>query len=152
MEHTLQHPIGLAHLIIAFLAIVIGTLVILSRKGTRKHRWLGRGYVCTMVAVNVSAFLIYELFGGFGLFHWMALASLLTVLVGYIPARLRGPGWKVQHAYFMCGSYVGLIAALAAETLTRTPWLPFFDAVVVASISVIFLGILLMFRIIPRLL
>jgi uncharacterized membrane protein len=152
MQHTLQHPIGLAHLIIASLAIVIGALVILSRKGTRKHRWLGRGYVFTMVAVNVSALLIYELFGGFGMFHWMALASLLTVLVGYIPTRLRGPGWKVQHAYFMSGSYVGLIAALTAETLTRTPWLPFFDSVVVASMSVIFVGILLMFRVIPRLL
>ncbi len=152
MEHTLQHPIGLAHVIIALLAIIIGTLVILSRKGTRKHKWLGRGYVCTMVAVNISAFLIYELFGGFGLFHWLALVSLLTVLVGYIPARLRGPGWKVQHAYFMSGSYVGLIAALAAETLTRMPLLPFFGAVALASISVIFLGIVLMFRFIPRLL
>jgi uncharacterized membrane protein len=72
MEHTLQHPIGLAHLIIALLAIVFGTLVILSRKGTRKHKWLGRAYSGSMVAVNVSALLIYELFGGFGLFHWMA--------------------------------------------------------------------------------
>ena len=152
MEHTLQHPTGLAHVTIALLAIVIGMLVILSRKGTRRHRWLGRGYVCAMVAVNVSAFLIYELYGGFGLFHWMALISLLTVLIGYIQVRLRGPGWKVKHAYFMSGSYVGLIAALAAETLTRTPWLPFFGAVAVASISVIVLGILLMFRLIPRLL
>lgn len=152
MEHTLQHPTGLAHVIIALLAIVIGTLVVLSRKGTRRHRWLGRGYVCTMVLVNVSAFLIYELFGGFGLFHWMALASLFTVLFGYIPVRFRRPGWKVQHAYFMSGSYVGLIAALAAESLTRTSWLPFLGAVAVASISVIVLGILLMFRFIPRLL
>jgi uncharacterized membrane protein len=152
MEHTLQHPLGLAHLIIALLAIVIGALVIFSRKGTRKHRWLGRGYVCAMVAVNVSAFMIYELFGGFGLFHWMALASLFTVLVGYVSARLRKPGWKARHAYFMSGSYVGLIAALAAEILTRTPWLPFFSSVAVASISLIFLGILLMFRVIPRLL
>jgi hypothetical protein len=105
-----------------------------------------------MVAVNVSAFLIYELFGGLGLFHWMALFSLLTVLAGYFPARSRRPGWRIRHAYFMSGSYVGLIAALAAEILTRTPWLPFFGAVAVASISVIVLGILAMFRFIPRLL
>lgn len=105
-----------------------------------------------MIAVNASALLIYELFGGFGLFHWMALLSLLTVLVGYLPARLRGPGWKARHAYFMSGSYVGLIAALAAETFTRTEWLPFFVAVGVISISVIFIGVLLMMRFIPRLL
>ena len=152
MEHTLQHPIGLMHLITALLAILVGTLVILSRKGTRKHKWLGRTYVSMMVAVNVSAFLIYELIGGFGLFHWMALFSLLSVLVGYVPARLRKPGWKTQHAYFMSGSYVGLVAALAAESLTRYIWLPFFSAVAVISVAVIFLGVALMFRSIPRLL
>lgn len=152
MEHTLNHPMGLAHLIIALMAIVFGTLVILSRKGTRKHKWLGRAYLGSMVAVNVSAFLIYELFGGFGLFHWMALFSLLTVLAGYFPVRLRRADWKIKHAYFMSGSYVGLLAALAAEVLTRTPWLPFFGAVAVASISVIVLGIMIMFRLIPRLL
>lgn len=150
MQHTLQHPVGLTHLLLAVLAIVAGTLVVLAKKGTRRHRWLGRIYVGMMIAVNVTAFLIYELFGGFGLFHWMALFSLLTLLIGYVSVRSRSGGWKVRHAYFMSGSYVGLIAALAAEILTRTPWLPFFGAVAVASISVIFVGIMLMFRYIPR--
>jgi uncharacterized membrane protein len=152
MEHSLQHPIGLAHLLLALLAIVFGAFVIASRKGTQKHKWLGRCYVGSMVAVNGSALMIYELFGGFGLFHWMALLSLLSVLLGYIPARIRAPGWKVQHAYFMSGSYVGLIAALAAETLTRTSWLPFFGAVAFATFAVTFVGIWLMLRLIPRLL
>lgn len=152
MEHTLQHPLGLAHLIIALFAIGFGTVVILSKKGTRKHRWFGRAYVGSMVAVNVSALAIYELFGGFGMFHWLALFSLLSVLAGYFPARSRRPGWKIQHAYFMSGSYVGLIAALSAEILTRTPWLPFMGAVAVASISVTILGVVVMFRYIPRLL
>jgi hypothetical protein len=56
------------------------------------------------------------------------------------------------HAYFMSGSYVGLIAALAAEILTRTPWLPFFSAVAFASFAVTFIGVWLMIRFIPRLL
>ncbi|CAM3683030.1 DUF2306 domain-containing protein [Rheinheimera salexigens] len=152
MEHTLQHPIGLMHLVVAMLAIVIGALVVLAKKGTSKHKWLGRAYVAMMLAVNVTAFLIYELFGGFGLFHWMALFSLLSVVIGYVPARLRKPGWKAQHAYFMCGSYVGLLAAFAAETMTRYLWLPFFTAVTIVSLTVIFIGILLMFRFIPRIL
>lgn len=152
MEHTLQHPIGLMHLITALLAIAIGAAICLRKKGTRGHKWLGRAYVGTMVAVNVTAFMIYELFGGFGLFHWMALFSLLTVIIGYIPALFRSPGWKVQHAYFMSGSYVGLVAAFAAETFTRYISLPFFAAVAVVSISVIYVGVLMMRRFIPRLL
>lgn len=119
MQHTLEHFLGLTHLVVALLAIIIG--------------------------VNLTAFLIYELFGGLGLFHWMALVSLLTVLMGYVSARSRSPGWKVRHAYFMSGSYVGLIAALAAEVLTRTSWLPFYGAVAVASFTVFFLGLVLMF-------
>lgn len=150
MQHTLQHPMGLVHLLIALLAILVGSLVVLSRKGTKQHRWLGRIYVAAMIGVNLTAFLIYELYGEFGLFHWMALFSLATVLLGWLPARSRRSGWKVQHAYFMSGSYVGLIAALAAEILTRTPLLPFYGAVAVASVSVIAIGIWLMFRFIPR--
>jgi uncharacterized membrane protein len=152
MQHTLEHPLGLAHLAIALLAIISGTLVVLSRKGTSRHRWLGRAYAAAMIGVNLTAFSIYELFGGFGLFHWMALASLLTVLAGCVPALSRKPGWKTRHAYFMAGSYVGLLAALAAEILTRTPWLAFEEAVAVASFVVIFVGLVLMFRMIPRLL
>lgn len=152
MEHTLQHPLGLAHLVTALLAIVIGAIVILTKKGTRRHKWIGRCYVGMMLAVNLTAFLIYELFGGFGLFHWMALISLLTVLIGYWASRRRLPGWKVWHAYFMSGSYVGLVAALAAETLTRYISLPFFASVGVVSIAVTFLGIALMMRLIPSLL
>lgn len=152
MAHSFQHPVGLVHLIAAVLAVVTGTAVVLSRKGTGSHKWLGRGYVLMMLTVNVTALMIYELFGRFGLFHWLALLSLITMLLGYWPARSRSPGWKVRHAYFMSGSYVGVIAALAAELLTRTPWLPFFGATALASISVISVGLVLMFRFIPRLL
>jgi len=152
MEHTLQHPIGLTHLVTALLAIVLGAAICLRRKGTPGHKWLGRAYVAMMVAVNATAFMIYELFGGFGLFHWMALFSLLTVIVGYVPALMRKPGWRTQHAYFMSGSYVGIIAAFAAETLTRWISLPFMAGVAVISITVIYAGVLLMRRFIPRLL
>lgn len=151
MEHTLQHPIGLAHLVTALLAVIVGGLVIYAKKGTLKHKWIGRAYVVLMLAVNVTAFLIYELFGGFGLFHWMAILSLLSLLVGYLPARTRSPDWKVWHAYFMSGSYVGLVAALAAETLTRYISLPFFAGVAFVSIAVTAIGIFLMTRFIPPL-
>ena len=143
MEHTLQHPIGFAHLVTAMLAVAIGALVILTKKGTRRHKWLGRSYVGMLLAVNLSAFMIYELFGGFGLFHWMALFSLVTVLVGYLASRIRSPGWKVRHAYFMSGSYVGLVSALAAETLTRYISLPFFAGVAAVSVAVTILGVVL---------
>lgn len=152
MEHVLRHPVGLLHLLVAIIGIISGTVVILSKKGTAAHKWFGRSYVIMMVAINLSAFLIYEVYGRFALFHWMAVFSLLTVIAGYIPAQTRKSNWRARHAYFMSASYVGLLAALAAEILTRTPWLPFLGAVGIASTAVIVLGLVIMFRRIPRLL
>ena len=151
-EHVLRHPVGLLHLLVAILGIAFGSVVILSEKGTAAHKWFGRAYVIMMVAINLSAFMIYEVYGRFALFHWMAVFSLLTVLAGYMPARTRKPNWRARHAYFMSASYVGLLAALAAEILTRTPWLPFLGAVGIASTAVIVLGLIIMFRRIPKLL
>ena len=122
------------------------------RKGTRRHRWLGRSYVVAMLGLNGTAFMTYELFGGFGAFHWMAVISLASVLYGYIPTWNKRPGWKTKHAFFMAGSYVGLIAALAAETFTRTSILPFWWSVWGASLLVIFVGVRIMMSRIPRLL
>ena len=115
-------------------------------------RWLGRGYLVMMLALNGTALAIYELFGRFGLFHWMALISLATLVMGFVPTQRRVAGWMPRHAYFMSGSYVGLWAAFASELLTRTSVLPFFGAVAVASTAVIVAGVWLMQRRIPQIL
>ena len=66
IEHWQIHSLGFAHLLFALMAILFGTLVIASAKGTPLHRWLGRGYLVMMLALNGSALAIYELFGRFG--------------------------------------------------------------------------------------
>ena len=45
-----------------------------------------------MLALNGTALAIYELFGGFGLFHWVALFSLGSVVLGYWPAWRKSSG------------------------------------------------------------
>ncbi len=152
IAHWQAHPMGLAHVIIALLAILFGTLIIFARKGTPYHRWIGRAYFASMLALNATALAIYELFGGFGVFHWMALVSLATLIAGYIPARTRTPGWMPRHAYCMSGSYVGLLAALASEILTRVPGFSMFGGVALASTVVILVGLWLMVRDFPRIL
>ena len=58
----------------------------------------------------------------------------------------------MKHAYFMTGSYVGLLAALVSEVATRTAIVAFFDAVAIASIGVIAVGVWLMRRLLPGIL
>ena len=140
---------GLLHVLLALAALLFGTLVVLRRKGNARHRLLGRAYLISMLGLNVTALLNYELFGYFGPFHWMALFSLASVLAGYLVVRGKRPGWKHAHAYFMTGSYVGLLAAAVAEVASRVPGWQFGLSVVISSALVILAGVVLMLRTIP---
>ena len=119
IEHWQQHPMGFVHIAVALAALAFGTAVVLSRKGTRAHPMGfvhiavalaalafarasppgGRGLnrpgavdLIMMLALNGTALAIYELFGGFGLFHWVALFSLGSVVLGYWPAWRKSSG------------------------------------------------------------
>ena len=115
--------LGLTHTAAAAGALLFGVVVFRHRKGTTKHKMLGYAYVVSMLLLNVTAFAIYDLFGGWGAFHWAALVSSVTLAMGFIPVLLRKPArtWIEWHYMGMCWSYVGLAAAAGAEVLTRLP-------------------------------
>jgi len=149
IEHLQSHPLGLVHLLMSVAAILFGAVVMISRKGTRNHRWMGRGYLAMMLGLNATALLNYELYGRFGPFHWMVLASLATVIAGYVPTWRKAPGWIYRHAFFMGWSYVGLMAAAVAEVASRVPGWSFGPSVVISSVIVIFAGVWTMRTTIP---
>ena len=103
------------------MALLSGLGVVVRPKGTRLHKRIGWVYAASMLALNATALMIYDLFGGFGPFHVAALVSLLTLLAGMGVAILRRPKktWVTHHAYWMSWSYVGLLAAAASEVVTR---------------------------------
>ena len=140
---SLYHDnLGLFHLISAFLALGFGSLVLLLTKGTRLHRRWGFAYVVAMLALNISALMIYRLFNGFGPFHISALVSLASVVAGLVPAISKWPrNWPLWHFGFMYWSVIGLYAAFASEILTRVPETPFFGMVAFASGLIFVLGL-----------
>ena len=115
--------IGHFHHASAWLAMFAGAFVLLNRKGTRRHRQAGYVFAAAMLALNLSAFAISRLFGGFAIFHVLALVSLATLAAGMIPVLLRVPrnGWLEMHAQFMSWAYIGLLCAAASELLSRIP-------------------------------
>jgi uncharacterized membrane protein len=135
--------LGLIHLVFASIALVAGTVVILIRKGTRWHRTLGHFYLTCMIGLNVTALFIYKKFGIFGPFHWMAVASLLTLLVGMVPVLTRRPkgSWLELHAGFISGSYVGLVAAAGAEVTSRIPGTEELFGLIVGITTALIIGI-----------
>jgi uncharacterized membrane protein len=125
--------VGVVHLVASVASIMLGALILAQGpKGSRRHRQLGWAYVVAMLAVNGTAFLIYRLFGSFGPFHVAAIISLTGIVAGVLAGRrariarlanqqfLRSNRVEV-HYWWMTFSYVGLVAALASEAITRVP-------------------------------
>lgn len=120
--HIIHSYTGLFHTLTAILSMVFGTAVLLNKKGTLKHRRMGRVYGISMVLKILSAFAIYN-FGSFSLFHGFALVSLITLILGMVPVLRKKPAnWYTKHYYFMSWSVVGLYCAFWAELGVR-----FFD-------------------------
>ena len=151
--------LGWIHTVAALGALAAGAAVLLTRKGTRRHRQLGWTYVVSMILLNLTALLIYRLFGRFGPFHVGAVFSLVTVVAGTAAAlgarraRVRRNAEArarslERHYQWMTWSYVGLIAAAVSEIATRVPalrprqgpGLVFGITVAVATLLVIVVG------------
>lgn len=114
--------IGFLHTVVAILAMTLGTIVLIGKKGTKRHKRIGYAYVVSMFLLNATAFGIYN-FGGLSLFHGFAIVSLAALAAGIIPAiRRKTAKWYRSHFYFMSWSVVGLYCAFWAETGVR-----FFD-------------------------
>ena len=106
------------HISLGFLSLVSGLIVLLTKKGNLQHRVIGRVYVVSMLGLNLTALGIYKLYGGWGFFHWMAIASLIPLLAGYLSIRYR----KIEaHYFFMCWSFIGLLCATISEIFVHVP-------------------------------
>jgi len=119
--------IGEIHLYSAILAMIFGTVILVAKKGTRFHKKVGYVYALMMLILNITAFMIYKLFGGFGIFHIAAIVSLITLLGGMIPIFISKSNKTLDfHISFMYWSVIGLYAAFVSESLTRIPDKPFY--------------------------
>jgi uncharacterized membrane protein len=147
-------PLGLVHALLGVAALILGIAQLLRRKGTPLHRRVGQAYVLSMALLNATALMIYDLDGRFGPFHVASLVSLATVAAGFVPVYLRRPrdAWMHLHAYFMCWSYVGLLAAFVSEVAVRVPGVGFGAAVFVATAVVMASGAVLIHTRVPSIL
>jgi uncharacterized membrane protein len=142
MQHLVGDTVGLIHLIASIAALLAGTLVLILKKGSKKHRQIGYAYVVSMAILLVTALMIYRLFKSWGIFHYATVFSLIVILLGMIPVWTKKPvnKWQYQHFNFMYWSVIGLYAAFAAEVLTRIPETPFFGMVGIATAIITIIG------------
>ena len=107
-----EQAIATVHIVAAVTALLAGAVVLLRAKGTRTHRRTGTVYVLALILVNVAALSLHRE-DAFGVFHALAVASLVTIAIGLSPLLLgkRSETVIATHAYCMTWSYAGLVAA-----------------------------------------
>jgi uncharacterized membrane protein len=101
------------HFIAAVVAMGLGAMVFLGRKGSGKHRWMGRGWAVLMLVVAISSFWIQSE-GSFSWIHGLSVFTLCLLTAGVFFAatgRVRG------HRYTMIGLYSGSLLIAGAFSL-----------------------------------
>ncbi|MAU14740.1 MAG: hypothetical protein CMH46_04280 [Muricauda sp.] len=142
MENLVGNNIGVVHLISSCFALIFGTYILIAKKGTKQHIKIGYLYVIAMGILILTAFMIYRLFNGWGIFHYTTLLNLISIILGMVPIWIKKPvyKWKYLHFSFMYWSVIGLYAAFAAEILVRIPETPFFGMIGIATGTIMLIG------------
>lgn len=122
MENIVKDTTGLIHLVSSFIALVTGLYVLVAQKGTKSHKQIGYIYALAMLLVNLTAFMIYRLYGKFGIFHGFAVLSSITLFAGLYPViTKKSKDYLIKHFRSMYWSVIGLYCAFMAEIFSRLP-------------------------------
>ena len=103
-------PSIVLHLAAALTALLLGTVVLARRKGTRSHKALGRMWVALMTLVAVSSFWIFEMRKGAGP-SWIHVLSAWTLVSLACALYYIRQGNVRAHRRFMIGTFLGLAGA-----------------------------------------
>ncbi|HEX9955487.1 MAG TPA: DUF2306 domain-containing protein [Allosphingosinicella sp.] len=107
---THQEAMSLAliiHLATVLPALPLGAYILVSRKGGRLHRLLGRIWAGMMIVTAISSFWLRNN-GQLSLIHIFSVITLVSVPLAVI-AILRGN--VERHRRAMLGTYIGLVVA-----------------------------------------
>ncbi|HET9257109.1 MAG TPA: DUF2306 domain-containing protein [Pseudonocardiaceae bacterium] len=130
-----------SHAAVATLAVVLGAFnVVRQVRGDVVHRIVGRLWVTLMLVVSLGSFWIGNYTDGLHLFlHALAAWTILSVTVGTCAARQGAIG---VHRFFMLGTYLGLLGALAGVVSVPTRRIPSWFAVYPIPMTAITVGVI----------
>jgi len=129
--------LGWIHTFLCALALISGALQLAGSKGTSAHARRGNVYFLSMAIANVMALFIFHedllirsaqsgpLVGkGFGAAHWLAVITLLVLLLGRLAASRQRVGFfAYAHPICMIVTYWMLVGGAINEAFVRVGWL-----------------------------
>lgn len=153
MSNVLHSSTSIMHLVAALIALITGTYILLTHKGTTSHRLGGWLYAGSMIVLLITAFQMYYLFGRFGVVHWGALGSVVALTIGLGAVGLRAliGSWLRWHYFGMGASITGVYASFLVESIYRFfPPTYFWWATLGPSALVFMAGGFLLYRYYPK--
>ena len=115
-------PIIYAHAMLALLAVPLGLYILLTKKGAKQHRILGRIWVTFLIIVSLTAIFIQAINPGqYSLIHLLipwTIGSLIYSIWNIKKFKnTRIERYKFAHMYSMIGVYVGALLIAGGFTL-----------------------------------
>ena len=89
-------------------ALFLGAPILIMKKGTRRHKTLGRIWASLMMITAISSFWLQGLTGGIGPIHIFSVVTILSIPRAIWAART---GRMIVHQRAMTGPYIGLFIA-----------------------------------------
>jgi uncharacterized membrane protein len=129
--------LGWVHTSLCTLALISGALQLAGTKGTPAHARRGNVYFLSMAIANILALFLFHqdllirsgqprmLVGqGFGAVHWLAVITLMVLLLGRLAAaRQRVAFFAYAHPVCMIVTYWMLVGGAINEAFVRVGWL-----------------------------
>lgn len=111
--HYSWSPLVVTHASLAALAVLLGAVILCTRKGHGAHRWMGWTWVLCMTTVAGISFAMQGP-GGYSWIHGLSAFTLASLVIGVMHARAR----RVHaHRVHMISLYVGALVITGLFTL-----------------------------------
>jgi arsenite methyltransferase len=110
--------LGWPHTAACLVAMATFFPLIVVRKGSARHRALGRVYATAYAIVCLTGLGIYRLHKFFYP-HWLAIGGLAVLSIGYLAARYKPRGWRAIHLIAMLLSASNLFGGAINEVFLR---------------------------------
>ena len=110
------------HSVLALLAIPLGLYIIITKKGTKSHKMLGRIWVTVLLIVSLTAIFIQTIKPGqFSLIHLLVPYTIGSLIYSIWNIRrfkkTKIQRYKITHMRSMIGVYIGALLIAGAFTL-----------------------------------
>jgi len=107
--------LALIHLALIAPAPLLGAYLLVRKKGTPRHRQLGKFYMLIMCLSAVISLFMPAQIGPQFVWHWgwIHVLSFWTLICVYLALRSVRAGNILAHKLFMVGLYIGMMIAFA---------------------------------------